>query len=58
MTLNATGLVFAHRFLMDRRVEFICMTCLAVVCNVRHEEDAGTHLDRHICDGENRFPGD
>ena len=58
MTLNATGQVFAHRFLMDRHVEFICMTCLAVVCSVRHEDEAAIYLDRHMCESENRFPGD
>lgn len=56
MTLGATGLQFAHRFLRDHGVEFICMNCFEVVCHVRREEEARPYIDGHLCVSENLFP--
>ncbi len=42
--------LFAHRYLANRRVEFICMKCLHVVCNVQRQEDADPFVDAHICE--------
>ncbi len=47
---------FAHRYLPDGRVEFICMSCLTVICRVRLEEEARTHKQSHIC--EDKWRGD
>ena len=52
MTLNTSGMAFAHRFLPDRRIEFICMNCLELVCHVRHEQDAAAFLNAHVCEIE------
>ena len=43
--------LFAHRYRADGSAEFICMSCLDVVCNVRLEGDAAPFLDEHRCEG-------
>ena len=42
---------FVHRYLADGSVEYICMDCLATVCNVSSEADAASFLDAHTCEG-------
>lgn len=39
----------AHIYLPDGDVEYICMSCLGVVCRVRHLEDALIHQQTHTC---------
>jgi hypothetical protein len=39
----------AHIYLPDGDVEYICMSCLGVVCRVRRLEDALIHQQRHTC---------
>jgi len=39
----------AHRYLPDGDIEYICMSCFGVVCQVRHTEDALLAQRAHIC---------
>lgn len=39
----------AHRYFADGEVEYICMSCLGVVCKVRHLEDALIYQRAHTC---------
>jgi len=39
----------AHMYLPDGDIEYICMSCLGVVCRVRHLEDALIHQQTHTC---------
>jgi hypothetical protein len=50
MALNSTNFRFAHRFLPDSRVEFICMECLAVVGTIQQGQDACPLLSQHSCE--------
>jgi hypothetical protein len=50
MALGISSTVFAHRYLADGSVEFICLNCLDVVCNVQTEENAVTFLNTHTCE--------
>jgi hypothetical protein len=43
---------FVHRYLADCSVEYICMNCLATVCNVFSEADAAPFMDAHTCEGK------
>lgn len=40
---------YAHRYLSDGRIEFICISCLKAICVVRTTQAVDSLLDAHLC---------
>jgi len=51
---NVPGLSVFHLYLRNGDVEYICKSCLEVVCRVRRAEDALIHQQTHTCETHQR----
>jgi hypothetical protein len=54
MVPSVTGLNVFHLYRRNGDIEYICKSCLDVLCSVRRPEDALIHQRNHICGSEER----
>ena len=54
MVPDVTRPTFAHLYLPNGDVEYICMSCLGVVCQVGCAEDSLIYQRTHTCGSQER----